>query len=145
MTDLRSELTGIYQEHVELTPQIVVDEARQEDAPLHGRFEWDDSVGGEKYRLEQASRLIRTVRLEYTVPMSEEKRFIRAFSSLHESGEPERQGYAPTEEVLENPITRKILLRNMQRDISQLKKRYGHLTEFAEMMRGAIDGEEDAA
>jgi hypothetical protein len=145
MTDLRSELTGIYQQHGELTPQIVVDEARQEDAPLHGRFEWDDSIAGEKYRLEQAARLIRTVRIEYSSPQSDEKRFIRAFSSLYESGEPERQGYAPTEEVLENPITRKILLGNMQRDINQLKKRYGHLAEFADMMRRAIDGEEDAA
>jgi len=145
MSDLRNELTSLYQQHGELTPQIVVDEARQIGAPLHGRFEWDDSVAGEKYRLEQASRLIRAVKIEFTAPQSEEKRFIRAFSSLYESGEPERQGYAPTEEVLENPITRKILLGNMQRDISQLKKRYGHLTEFAEMMRQAIDGEEDAA
>lgn len=135
MSDLRSELTGVYQQHGELTPQIVVDEARPADAPLHGRFEWDDSVAGEKYRLVQAARLIRVVRIEYTSPNSTEKKFIRAFSSLHESGEPERQGYAPTEEILENDVTRRILLRNMERDIVVLKKRYGHLAEFAEMMR----------
>lgn len=138
MSDLREELTGLYQRHGELTPQIVVDEARSEDAPLHSRFEWDDTVAGEKYRLVQAARLIRVVRIEYTTPNSDEKKFIRAFHSLHESGEPERQGYAPTEEILENEVTRRILLRNMERDIAQLKKRYGHLAEFATMMQAAI-------
>lgn len=138
MSDLRTELTGVYQTHGELTPQIVVDEARPIDAPLHHRFEWDDAAGAEQYRLIQAARLIRSVRIEYTTPNSDEKKFIRAFSSLHESGEPERQGYAPTEEILENEITRRILLRNMERDIAVLKKRYGHLSEFASMMQAAI-------
>lgn len=138
MSDLRTQLTGIYQQHGELTPQIVVDEARPKGAPLHDRFEWDDSVAGEKYRLVQAAQIIRAVRIEYVAPGSEEKKFIRAFSSLHEASEDGTdQGYAPTEEVLENPLTRKILLRNMERDIAVLKKRYGHLTEFADMMMQA--------
>jgi hypothetical protein len=143
MSDLRTQLTGIYQAHGELTPQIVVDEARPIDAPLHNRFEWDDSIAGENYRLIQASRIIRVVRIEYTSPQSEEKKFIRAFSSLHESGEPERQGYAPTEEILQNEMTRKILLRNLQREIVSLKKRYGHMAEFADILRAALD--DDAA
>lgn len=144
MSDLRSELTGVYQTRGELTPQVVVDEARPEGAPLHHRFEWDDSLAGEQYRLIQAARLIRSVRIEYTSPQSEEKKFIRAFSSLHESGEPERQGYAPTEEILENDVTRRILLRNMERDIATLKRRYGHLKEFAQMMRDQFGGGEAA-
>jgi hypothetical protein len=138
MSDLRNELTGLYQQHGELTPQIVVDEARPVDAPLHDRFEWDNDVAGEKYRLVQAAQLIRAVRIEYTTPGSEEKKFIRAFSSLHESSDGEQEGYAPTEVILENEITRRILLRNMDRDIRALKTKYGHLAEFAEMMQAAI-------
>lgn len=139
MSDLRTQLTGIYKRHGELTPQIVVDEARPEGAPLHDRFEWDDSIAGEKYRLIQAQQLIRVVRSEYTTPGSDEKKFIRTFSSLHEASEDgTQQGYAPTEEILENPMTRKLLLRNMERDIAVLKRRYSHLTEFAEMMQAAI-------
>ena len=142
MSDLRTQLTGIYQQHGELTPQIVVDEARPVDAPLHSRFEWDNDIAGEKYRLSQAAQLIRAVRIEYTSPGSEEKKFIRAFSSLRESSEDaETTGYAPTEEILENPVTRKILLRNMERDITDLKRKYGHLAEFAQMMRDEFGGE----
>lgn len=138
MSDLRSQLTNLYQSRGELTPQIVVDEARPADSPLHSRFEWDDEIAGEKYRLVQARQLIRAVRIEYTAPGSEERKFIRAFSSLHESGDSERAGYAPTEEVLENDVTRRLLLRNMERDITELKRRYGHLVEFAQMMQEAI-------
>lgn len=138
MADLRGELTGIFRRHGDLAPQIVVDEARPAGAPLHNRFEWDDSIAGEKYRLVQAAQLIRSVRIEYTSPESGEKKFVRAFSSLRESGDPERTGYAPTEEILENEMTRRMLLRNMERDIADLKRRYGHLAEFAEMMQAAI-------
>lgn len=145
MTDLRSQLTGLYRQHGELTPKMVVDDARPLGAPLHDRFEWDDNIAGEKYRLSQAAQLIRAVRIEYTTPESGERKFIRGFSSLFESGEPERQGYAPTEEVLENDVTRRILFNNMQRDISTLRKRYGHLKEFAQMMRDQFGGESEVA
>jgi len=138
MSDLRSELTGLYQKHGELTPQVVVDEARAVDAPLHHRFEWDDTVAGEKYRLVQAAQLIRAVRIEYKTADSGERKFVRAFASLHDSGEPERQGYAPTEEIVQNDLSRKILLRNLEREIATLKRRYGHLAEFAEIIKRGI-------
>ena len=142
MADLRTQLTGIYQQHGELTPQIVVDEARPVDSPLHSRFEWDDAVAGEKYRLTQASQLIRVCRIEFTVEGSDERKFVRAFSSLRESSEnADSTGYAPTEEILENEVTRRILLRNMERDIADLKRKYGHLTEFAQVMRDEFGGE----
>lgn len=41
-----------------LTAKKVVDAARDPHHPLHVRFEWDDSVGGEKWRLQQARQLI---------------------------------------------------------------------------------------
>lgn len=43
-----------------LTPDAVVEAARPKAHPLHHRFEWDDSVAGHKYRLDQARALIRT-------------------------------------------------------------------------------------
>ena len=41
-----------------LTPDNVLKDARKETSPLHGEFEWDDSIAGHKYRLEQARSLI---------------------------------------------------------------------------------------
>lgn len=48
-----------------LTPRAVVEAARDPNSPMHACFEWDDSVAGDKWRIEQARRLIRTVRIVY--------------------------------------------------------------------------------
>lgn len=53
-----------------LTAAGVLDSARDSASPLHRCFEWDDSVAGERYRLDQARRLIRSVRVEITVEES---------------------------------------------------------------------------
>lgn len=42
-----------------LTPEMLLDAARDEDHPLHASFEWDDGVAANKWRLEQAGRMIR--------------------------------------------------------------------------------------
>ena len=59
--DAGDELARIHAECDHLTPQVVVDESRPEDAPLHPAFEWDDSLAGERYRHIQAKDLIKTV------------------------------------------------------------------------------------
>lgn len=135
---LREQLSGIYQARGELTPQIVVDEARDETHPLHERFEWDDKVAGEAYRRVQASDLIRSVKVVFSETPAGERKSVRAFSSLSEVDDPERRGYAPTEELVENDLTRAILLRNLEREINSLKRKYGHLQEFgARLMEAA--------
>lgn len=136
MAGLRESLTQIYTERGVLTPQIVVDEARPEDAPLHSHFEWDDSVAGEKYRREQAGRMIRSVRIEYTPASATERKYVRAFSSVRH--DPQRIGYAPTEEVVRDEFATKVLLRECERAIADLQSKFGHLAEFAEMMRAAV-------
>ena len=42
-----------------ITPQQVVDAARNPDSPLHQFFEWDDQTAAERYRLVQARTLLR--------------------------------------------------------------------------------------
>ena len=41
-----------------ITPQDVVDDARDVNAPYHNYFDWDDSVAGPKFRLAQARHLL---------------------------------------------------------------------------------------
>lgn len=50
-----------------LMPADVVEAARDTDSPLHSSFEWDDTEAAQKYRLNQARSLIRTVKLMVTV------------------------------------------------------------------------------
>lgn len=44
-----------------LETQEVVNEARKGNPALHDKFTWDDSIAGEKWRLQEARELIRAV------------------------------------------------------------------------------------
>lgn len=48
----------------QLTPNKVVEIAKDPESPLHGHFCWDDNEAAHQYRLEQARSLIRVVRIE---------------------------------------------------------------------------------
>lgn len=55
---MEAELQKIVDAGAALTPKGVLESARKKSSPLHKYFEWEDSKAAEKYRLEQAYRLI---------------------------------------------------------------------------------------
>lgn len=130
MSDLREQLLTIRKGAGKLTPQIVVDAARPPESPLHGKFEWDDSIAGEAFRRTQAAELIRSVRVRYLPPNDGPPSSIRAF---HATSRPDiGHAYDPVEEILDDPIQRQLLLRDMERDWKAMKRRYESLREFWE-------------
>ena len=148
MTDVRmhrkavhEQLLSIRDAHGELTPQVVVDEARDETHPLHPHFEWDDVVAGEAYRRVQAAELIRSVKIVYKEAPDGEERTVRAWSTLgkeSKASEQEHAGYSPTDELLKDDFSRKLLLRQCERDARSLQRKYGHLEEFAGIVAGVM-------
>lgn len=96
-----------------LTPEIVVDAARQEDSPLHTAFEWDNKEAAHQYRIEQARRLIRSVKVVVTV----EDRAVKIPMFVRDSTrEPHVPGYVRTQEAaLEEDRARAILLAEILR------------------------------
>jgi len=134
MADLRSVLTAQYERHGELIPQTVVDEARPKAAALHDRFEWDNKLAGEKFRLVQAAELIRSVRIVFSDNATGERKSVRGFHSLHQAGS-DRGGYVPTEEIVRDELAVRLLLRELKRDIADLRAKYGHLEEFVAVVR----------
>ncbi|WP_031465986.1 hypothetical protein [Sciscionella sediminilitoris] len=130
MTSLREELQGIYDRHQRLTPELVLSEARDPGHPLHNRFEWDDAAAAEKYRREQAHELIRTARIVYRDAGSAPNQ-VRAFQAVRD-----QQGWAyqPSGEIAENQFTRELVLRDMEREWRQLKRRYEAFEEFTQLV-----------
>lgn len=137
---LRDQLTSIYQTQGELTPKLLVDVARDQSHPLHSRFEWDDSVAGEKYRQVQAAELIRSVKISFTERGGEEKH-VRAF---HAVARAESSTYMPIEEVVQDEFAKALVLRTAEREWRALRARYAHLSEFMDLVRGDV-GEAGAA
>lgn len=52
------ELERLHDLHGALTPDLILEEAKDEQSPLHSYFEWDDSVAAQKYRRQQAYDLL---------------------------------------------------------------------------------------
>jgi len=132
MSDLRSLLQEIYDEHGKLTPALVVQTARDPDHPLHSRFEWDDDVAAEKYRLSQGGELIRSIKLSYRDDRGEYKD-IRQYHSFRSTEGGRR--YEPVEKVANDPMLDKILRNDMEREWRTFRKRWEGYVEFSTMIK----------
>ena len=130
--NLRDELQAIYDESGELKPAIVVDKARDPEHPLHGRFEWDDQVAGEKYRLQQAGDLIRSVEWVYAEEPDGAPKKVRAFHSVNRVDGPT---YVPAQEIQQDEFMTKLVLQSAEREWKSLQRKYGHLAEFLAVVR----------
>lgn len=54
------EIARILERDGKLETTTIVDEARPKNAPLHPAFEWDNSIAGEQWRLQQARQLAKS-------------------------------------------------------------------------------------
>jgi hypothetical protein len=52
------EFERIHEVHGKITQEVVIEEARNPESPLHPYFEWDDSRAAQKYREAQALQLM---------------------------------------------------------------------------------------
>lgn len=136
-TSLRDILQGIYDQHGELTAALVIQTARDENHPLHSRFEWDDAAAGEQWREHQAAELIRSVKVVYREATDkEDARTVRAFHAVRG---PKGHAYQPAEKVADDPLLRRMVLGDMRRDWEALKRRYERFAEFADMVRTDLE------
>jgi len=127
---LRNEFKG------ELTPQDVVDDARNPNSPLHSHFEWDDSRAAEQHRLKQARGLIKAVVAVYRDDSPEESivKRVSAFVHIDEPGTPH---YRSTDHAMSMEVTRDRVLRSAWKEFQRFRKRYEDLEEFASLFEVA--------
>ena len=113
-----------------VTPQEVLEKARDENSELHKCFEWNDSVAAEKYRLQQARAII--VNLVYS-PKTEEEQPVRYFQITTE-----RCTYQPTKMFLVKEDEYQSLLKRAKAELDSFKEKYKTLSELEEVFN-AID------
>lgn len=112
----RSVLVDIAKQHGGvLMVDDVLNEARNENSPLHDHFEWDDSVAADAHRRYQARVLIQRckITLADSVPTQ-----IRAFVSLQSDREM-GGGYRMTTTVMDDEAMREELLRDIRLTIAR--------------------------
>jgi len=124
------ELERIHSEHGTLRAQIVVDEARPKEAPLHPAFEWDDSVAAEYYRREQARSLIKTVQIVREDESGETKN-----EPVYVNVSAKESSYEPISKVVNSPDLFEIAFGQACARISSAKRALADLQEVAKRER----------
>lgn len=144
MGTLREELQALYEVHGDLTPAMVVEAARPEDHPLHGRFEWDNGRAGSKYRLFQAQQLIRSVRIRVIDEDDPSRNYdIRAYQMVRKSDG--SRAYQSTTEVVQDPFISRLILANMEREWRSLRERYEQFHEFWKLVNADVEGRSEGS
>jgi hypothetical protein len=118
-----------------LTKEAVVEDARPVNSPLHSIFEWDDTVAAEKFRLDQARFLIKSITV---VVNREQKSPVRAFVNVKEK-EDTKKAYTSISDAMSDPKLRAQVLDRAFAELESWKNRYRHLEEFADII-DAING-----
>ena len=120
-------------ETVGLTPKNLVDASREESAPLHKEFEWDDSIAAEKYRENQAGHMIRSITIETQSAEPDSKSIeIRAFFPVG------AEEYEHITVISSDDEKKANLLQQALRELSWFKKKYECLCELHQLIE-AID------
>lgn len=108
----------------EKTPHNIVELARDENNPLHGEFEWNDTVAGEKYREIQAREMLRCI-IQHEEDESGKEITIRAFVNTTETNV-----YDTIEAVVRNETEYENLLKTALKELESFKKKYHSLKEL---------------
>lgn len=112
-----------------ITPQEVLELARNEDSELHKCFEWDDSVAAEKFRLKQAQMIL----ISLVFKKSEEHEPVRVYQITSE-----RNTYHPTQKLLVMEDEYQNLLRRAKNELEAFQRKYRTLSELEAVLE-AID------
>ena len=135
MSDLRTELLAIRSKRGILTPRVVLEEASDESHPLHSKFTWDNDEAAERWRLHEASNLLRVT---FRADLGGRPADLRAFWVKKGDADDPQSQYVPIEEIASNPVSEKIMLQQMRRDWQRFRNRYESHEAFFQMIREEI-------
>lgn len=119
----------------DISPESVVDAARNSRSPLHGGFEWDDTVAAESHRRDQARTMIRSLVVTYADAPRAPARVYEVVMRPASAEEKPRRFYSSTEEVLADPDARAQLLSRVLKELVALRTRYKQLQELSVVWR----------
>ena len=111
-----------------LLPRVVVDEARNEASPLHNSFEWNDSIAGEQWRIEQARRLIQVS----VIVLDGHNEPVRAFVSLS-TDRYSGGGYMMVKSVLSDNELVDIMLKDAAAELEIFTAKFNMIQELSEV------------
>lgn len=133
---LRDHLRAVYDQHGQLTPELVVEVARPKNHPLHSRvFDRPQKQAAESWYRHRAHELIQSVKVTYREG-DENEVTIRRYHAVR--GEAGKTVYRSSEDIADDPFARKLVLADMERDWQQLRARYERFGEFLDLLEREV-------
>jgi len=125
-----------------LTPNLVLEEAKDPDSVLHGLFEWDDTFAAHQHRLFQARQIITSVRVVIT---TENKKISTVYYVRDPEADPTEQGYTSIDRLkTDKDLARESMVMEFSRATAYLQraKNHAHALGLDEDIESLIDGVE---
>lgn len=127
-----SELERIRTKHNgRLTPNDVLEEAKARNSPLHKAFEWDDTEAAHKFRIQQASYLIRSIEV-VVVPQKGKTTGtnVRAFVNVKRDRD---RSYTSIGHAMSDKQLREQVVAQALKELQDWRTRYEKLSEFSKI------------
>ena len=120
-------------ENQALVPKKVVDIARNPNSPIHAAFEWDDSVAAEEYRLDQARKMLHSLKIhvQRVTNTTEPIRFFVNVKSPEATPRLPVRHYTSLDHAMKNPTLRAQVLANAFKDLDSFRRKYAQFEELA--------------
>lgn len=123
----KADAQKVYEEigEKEITPQEVLEKAKDKNTELHKCFEWNDGIAAEKYRLIQARKIILNLVI---VQKDKEQPPLRTFHITTEKGV-----YQPATFFMKQEDEYASLLKRALSELEAFKRKYRTLSELEEV------------
>ena len=122
-----------------ITAKELLDASRDEEAPLHSCFEWDDSIAAEKYRKGQALHIINSLEITLVKTEDHPAQKTRLYLNVQPVA-PKRQGeFVSYNVVFSNETYRKQVLSNALIELRSFQRKYSCYNELASVFKSIDD------
>ena len=110
-----------------LTPKAVVEDARNENSPLHRAFTWDDAKAATTHRIAQARDLINHLIVRVKVESAAKTKPLRAMISVQQK---EKPSYVSRSTALSEEDLRRQIVERAWRELMSWRERYSDVSEL---------------
>jgi len=135
---LAAEMARLEEEHGYLTPEILLESARPKSSVLHPYFTWDQKKAAEEYRLHEASRYIRQIKITVTAHDQAEvkvRQFVHVSAGAQDDEEQPRKGIYITIDRAQDEGRIDEVIESAKRELRSFLAKYRNLSKLS----GVID------
>ena len=118
-----------------VTREAFLDASRPDDSPTHSMFEWDDAIAAEKWRLDEARKIIVALQVTYEDESEFGTRSTPAFINIKSERKAE---YVNVIDALSDQESRALIIERINRDLDQIIERNRHIEDLADILESKV-------